>query len=82
MLACQRDKFRIPDAVSYLNCAYFSPLLNHLEAIGQEAVAQKLQPWEIGVTDFFEPVERVKALFAQLVNVNDPQRIALIPSVS
>ena len=49
---------------------------------GYQAIARKTMPYEILVPDFFEPVARLKELFAQLINVVDPQRIAVVPSVS
>lgn len=82
MLSCQKDKFSIPEHVSYLNCAYFSPLLNHVEAIGHEAVSKKRMPYEITIDDFFNPVEKLKKLFAQLIGEDNHERISLIPGVS
>ena len=37
---------------------------------------------EVELDDFFEPVEKLKSLFAQLIDVPNPQNIAVIPSVS
>ena len=81
-LTCQKDKFSLPEEVSYLNCAYISPLLNHVEKIGQEAVSKKKLPYQIGIDDFFQPVEKLKRNFARLIDVPDHRRIALIPGVS
>lgn len=52
-LTCQINKFGLPEEVSYLNCAYFSPLLNHIEKIGHEAVSKKKLPYQIGIENFF-----------------------------
>jgi selenocysteine lyase/cysteine desulfurase len=82
MLTCQKHLFTIPEEVSYLNCSYMSPLPKPVELAGLQAVAKKSMPWEIFVPDFFEPVEKLKQLFAKLINVDDPQRIAIVPSVS
>ncbi len=82
MLTCQKHLFTISDEVSYLNCSYMSPLPKPVELAGLQAVAKKSMPWEIFVPDFFEPVEKLKSLFAKLINVDDPQRIAVVPSVS
>lgn len=82
MLTSQKDKFSLPEDVSYLNCAYFSPLLNHVEKIGYEAISIKRLPYQITIDDFFKPVEKLKRLFAQLIEVDDYERIALIPGVS
>lgn len=59
-----------------------SPLPKLVEQAGIQAVAKKSMPWEITVPDFFEPVEKLKRLFAKLINAEDEQRIAIVPSVS
>ena len=82
MLQCQKDKFNIPADVSYLNVAYMSPILKKTEAAGLEGVSRKTQPWNIGGDDFFTPVAQLKPSFAKLINCQEPERIALIPSVS
>ncbi len=82
MLTCQKDKFSLPEDVSYLNCAYFSPLLNHVEEIGFHAISRKRRPYEITIDDFFKPVEKLKKVFSELINNHEYQRISLIPGVS
>ncbi len=82
MLTCQKSLFQLPDTVSYLNCAYLSPQLRSVETVGIEALRKKNLPFKMQVSDFFEPVTRAKSLFAQLINTAEPERIALIPSVS
>jgi len=82
MLNCQKEKFNIQDDVSYINVASISPNLKSVEAAGIEAILKKSKPWNIQRDDFFSPVEKVKKSFAQLINCKEPQRIALIPSVS
>lgn len=82
MLACQRDAFSLPQGSHYLNCAYMSPLSRRVVAIGLEAVQRKAVPFTIRPRDFFQDVDRSRALFAQLVHVPAPERIAVIPSVS
>jgi selenocysteine lyase/cysteine desulfurase len=59
-----------------------SPLSKPVEQAGISGLLRKSRPWEITIPDFFEPVEKLKQLFARLVNVPDAQRIALVPSVS
>lgn len=81
VLGSQRDLFEIPDDVAYLNCAYMSPQLRAVRAVGEEAVARKSRPWEISPRDFFENSEKARALFAQLVG-GDAGGVAIIPSVS
>ncbi len=78
----QKNKFRIPEDVSYLNTAYMSPLLKSVELIGHEAVTKKCLPYEVTGKDFFEPVEKLKTLFAKLVQAPTSESIAIIPSAS
>ena len=82
MLTCQKEHFSIPGHITYLNCAYMSPLPKQVEAAGIEGLRQKSSPWSVGVDDFFAPVEALKKSFAKLINAENPQRIAVIPSVS
>ena len=82
MLTCQKHLFSLPDEVTYLNCAYMSPNAESVELAGYHAVAKKNLPFEVTVPDFFEPVARLKQLFAQLIHAGDPERVAIIPSVS
>ncbi len=81
MLTCQRHLFDIPSDISYLNCAYMSPLPIGSSQAGQKAVATKLNPWSIQPKDFFEPSEKARGLFAQLIDAHNDD-IAIIPSVS
>lgn len=78
----QKDKFKIPEEVSYLNTAYMSPLLKSVEQVGFESVSKKCLPYEITGNDFFEPVEKLKTLFAKLIQAPNPESIAIIPSAS
>jgi selenocysteine lyase/cysteine desulfurase len=77
----QRQLFRIPDDVTYLNCAYMSPQLVAVEEAGLEAVKRKSSPWDIATEDFFEDSERARSLFARLIGAQADD-VALIPSVS
>jgi len=82
MLANQKDKFRLPENVSYLNGAYMSPSLKSVEKIGHKAISQKCFPYEIGAKDFFIHSENLRKQFASFIEVTDYQNIAIIPSVS
>lgn len=82
VLACQKHLFDLPDDVVYLNGAYMSPSLRAVSEAGIAAIQKKARPFNITIEDFFEPLEELKAAFAQLVNVPEAQRIAIIPSVS
>jgi len=78
----QKDNYTLDEDVTYLNTAYSAPLSKEAEQIGIEALSKKCRPNEYNGSDFFEPAEKLKALFAQLIDVSDPQNIAIIPSVS
>src|SRR5918995_60864 len=81
VLGSQRELFEIPEDVVYLNCAYMSPQLRAVRAVGEEAVARKSRPWEISPRDFFESSETARGLIAQLVG-GDTEGVAIIPSAS
>ncbi len=81
VLACQRDRFDMPDEIAYLNCAYMAPLLRSATAAGQAALARKAQPWRITSADFFTTSETARTLFAELIGA-DADGVALIPSAS
>ena len=82
MLTSQRDKFDLPENVSYLNCANISPLMKDLANLGKAAINQRIRPYEITREDWFKPTENLKENFANLINCVDHNTIALIPSVS
>lgn len=82
VLPRQRDGFRIPDGVHYLNCAYMSPLLREVEEAGIEGIRRKRTPFQIGPQDFFEDSDRLRDAFASLIGAPDPGRVAIVPSVS
>lgn len=80
-LTCQRRHFDIPREVVYLNCAYLGPLSKRVIEAGGKGLARKAHPWTITTDDFFDPVDRARRLFAQLVG-GDAEGVALVPSVS
>jgi selenocysteine lyase/cysteine desulfurase len=80
-LSCQRERFDIPNGVTYLNAAYMGPLSRESVAAGKEGLELKVHPWTVTPADFFKPVEEVRALLAELVDA-DGEGIALLPSVS
>ena len=59
-----------------------SPQLKEVTRVGIDALKRKSNPGSITVDDFFRDRQRVKTLFADLINEADPERIAIIPSVS
>ena len=78
----QKQLFSIPEEVTYLNTASLSPSFKSVEQAGIDAVLQKSQPYTIPTSDFFDPVTELKRLFANLIDTDEPERIATIPSVS
>ncbi len=82
MIKNKKDKFSLPKDVIYLNASYMSPLLNSVEKVGIKALQKKGKPHTILPNDFFEPVTRLKKVYAKLIKTKEYNRIACIPSVS
>jgi selenocysteine lyase/cysteine desulfurase len=59
-----------------------SPLLKTVEAAGVVGIQRKVLPYQISQESFFDELDSPKKLFSQLINCPDPERIAIIPSVS
>lgn len=78
----QKHLFDIPEEITYLNIAAQSPSFKAIYEAGLEGLKQKNRPYSITISDYFEPVTELKKLFAELVNVDDYNRIATIPAVS
>mgnify|MGYP005990661051 CR=1 FL=1 len=81
-LQAQKDLFDIPEEINYFNIASLSPSFKTIEEAGVKALKEKSRPYLVPTSDFFEPVIKVKKLFAQLIDADDYNRIANIPSVS
>jgi selenocysteine lyase/cysteine desulfurase len=82
MITCKHSKFTLPARVTYLNCAYMSPLLKNVEKVGIRSLRIKRNPAKIAPQDFFTNGELLRAEFAKLINVSFPKRVVVIPSVS
>ncbi len=82
MLACQKSLFSLPPELHYLNCAFMAPLAQRVEAAGLAGLRRWRAPSQIAPQDFFEDGDRVRSLFARLINADDPQRVAIIPAAS
>ncbi|WP_339883606.1 aminotransferase class V-fold PLP-dependent enzyme [Polaribacter vadi] len=78
----QKQLFSIPEEITYLNIASQSPSFKAVEQAGIEGVLEKSHPFKITGDSYFEPVKKVKELFAKLIDVDDYNRIANIPSAS
>ncbi|AKD55134.1 aminotransferase class V-fold PLP-dependent enzyme [Spirosoma radiotolerans] len=81
-LLTQKDTFTLPADIHYLNCATRSPLSQRVEQAGLDAIRRDTNPFGLHPDDFFSGAMRVRALFSQLVNNPDAERIAIVPSVS
>ncbi len=81
-LSCLASSFSLPADTHYLNCAYMSPLSKRVQEAGASGLLREARPDTLTGDDFFSGPDRVRALFAELVGVADPARVAVIPSVS
>ena len=79
MIPNQRHLFDIPEDVTYLNCAYMSPLMHAVVDASSAGLARKARPWEISSEDFFTGTETLRSLAACLFGctAND---VALVSS--
>ncbi|MEZ4792169.1 MAG: aminotransferase class V-fold PLP-dependent enzyme [Gelidibacter sp.] len=77
-----KQLFDIPEDITYLNIAAQSPSFNAIHEAGLEGLMQKRHPHTITIPDYFEPVTELKKLFSKLIDADDYNRIATIPSVS
>jgi len=59
-----------------------SPQMKKLEKIGIQTIKRQGQPYSYSINDFFEPVHQLKTAFSNLIEADDPERIAIIPSAS
>jgi selenocysteine lyase/cysteine desulfurase len=81
MIPCQRHLFDIPEGITYLNCAYMSPLMHSVVEAGRTGLERKLHPWQIKVEDFFDQADDLRGLAAKLFHCTADD-IALVPSAS
>ncbi|MFY9560922.1 MAG: aminotransferase class V-fold PLP-dependent enzyme [Terriglobales bacterium] len=81
MLPCQRHLFDIPEDVTYLNCAYMSPLMRPVIEAGNAALARKAHPWELTPDTFFTGSEKFRATAARLLDA-PADCVAIVSSAS
>jgi selenocysteine lyase/cysteine desulfurase len=81
MIPCQRHLFDIPENVSYLNCAYMSPLMRPVIEAGNAGLARKAHPWEITPDKFFSGAEEFRTTAARLLDAT-ADCVAIVPSAS
>jgi len=79
---CQKQLFTLDNNHHYLNCSYLSPLPKPVEEAGINGIRQKKKPWSVTPKDFFTNSNQLRSLFADLINAEDPDHIAIIPAVS
>ena len=81
-MRCQKTKFILSKKVIYLNCAYMSPMLKKVEKAGFKGIKQKRKPYHITPIDFFKTSDLVKKRFSSIIDCENHNRIAIIPSAS
>ena len=81
MLECQRHLFDVPREIAYFNCASFSPFLRTVAEAGHGAVDRRVHTWDINSTELADGADRVRALFARLINA-EADAIAVTPATS
>lgn len=79
---CQKHLFSLDENVTYLNCAFMSPLMKTVEEAGLAGILKKREPYHLSGDDFFEETKALRQEFAKLVHAKDAQRMAIIPSAS
>ncbi|MBO6523856.1 MAG: aminotransferase class V-fold PLP-dependent enzyme [Balneolaceae bacterium] len=79
---CQKHLFSIDPEVTYLNCAYMSPLMDSVVEAGIKGIKRKQHPWGVKGEDFFDESNELRNEFAKLINTPEPNRCVIIPSVS
>jgi selenocysteine lyase/cysteine desulfurase len=81
VLADQRSRFAVDDAVAYFNTAGLSPMLHAVRAAAIEALERRSKPWTISNTQWFGDVEELRSRIARLLGVT-AGAVALVPSTS
>ncbi|MBO6621630.1 MAG: aminotransferase class V-fold PLP-dependent enzyme [Balneola sp.] len=79
---CKKKEFNLSSDVTYLNCAYMSPLMHCVEEAGIIGIQKKRQPNHISGQDFFTESDILRKEFAQLINCHKSENCVIIPSVS
>lgn len=81
VLACQRHLFELPEGVSYLDAAAWSPLPRAVRAAGEAGILAKSRPWDHSRADFPHRTERARALAAYVIGAS-PDDVAIVGAVS
>lgn len=78
----QKQLFSLDPNTIYLNAAYMSPMPKSVEEAGMLGLQAKRIPHLIKPEDFFENRTKVRKLFAQLIDTDSWENVAIIPSTS
>ena len=81
MLGNQRNYFDLPDDVTYLNCAAYSPLMNKVHDAGLKGLDRKYHPWHLDLAETPAEAERARCLFADLIGAGGDD-VAIVGSTS
>jgi selenocysteine lyase/cysteine desulfurase len=81
MLNDARKEFDIPREIAFFNSASLTPMMRRAREAGQRALLARGAPWSMGPADWFDAVERRRALFAELVGAC-AENIAFVPASS
>lgn len=81
-MTSQKHLFDLDPSVTYLNCAYMSPLMKSVEEAGIKGIRRKLQPNQVLGNDFFTESDQLREEFGRLINCKETNRLVIIPSVS
>ena len=79
---CKKTEFNLDPNITYLNCAYMSPLMHSVEEAGIHGIKKKRQPNIISGEDFFSESDELRTEFAKLINSEQSNQCVVIPSVS
>lgn len=81
LIPCQKRQFDMGNDVTYLNCAYMSPLLLSAQHAGVSGLKRKAEPWKMGVGMFFDECEQLRELIGKLIHC-DADDVAIVASAS
>ncbi len=82
MLENQKHLFDLSEDITYLNCAFMSPLMTRVENAGKAGMELKRRPHGVSIDDFFKPTEDLRSEFSKLIHCSNPKQVVVIPSVS
>ena len=63
---CKKELFKIPNEITFLNCAYQGPKLKSSEVEGIKGIELQMNPSNVQPKDFFENPNKVRKSFSKL----------------